>query len=434
MTKRTVGLQAKLFRVFAAQALLIGAAAIAGVYATAFIVEHVLVRAALQGEAEHFWGLYQQDPDVPLPNTQNLHGYMDRKGEGPLPPGFADIEPGFGRHELNGRMPIVFVSDFDDKRVYLVFDEEQVSELAFYFGIAPLSAVLLTIYLLMWLAFRQSRRAISPIVTLAREVEQVDPLKADLNEFEFTAAEGANSEVMVLINAIRQLVERLRRFLERERSFTRDASHELRTPLAVISGNADLLQTSEQLSASDKNAVERIKNTVRDMRELTETLMLLAHEDEAALLAEQVIVNDLMDELLDQLGPLIANSGNQVDKDYMALLEINASPQVLKILFTNLLRNALAYTDQGTITVQVSDDRVAIHDTGRGISAQDLEHVFEPFVRAGEQKHGDRKGHGLGLAIVKRLCDRHQWRIVAESELGVGTTVAIVFKDSGLLP
>ncbi|MFW6340362.1 MAG: hypothetical protein ACOC0Q_05780, partial [Wenzhouxiangella sp.] len=169
-------LDTKLVRVFILQILAISVATVAGVYAAALVVENVLVREALNGEAEHFWSLHAEDPDFPLPNTNNLRGYLARDGDdSAVPAWLQDHSPGFRRvAEAPGSEPVVHVSERDGDRLFLVFDEVQVSALAFYFGIAPLTGVLLLIYILTWVGYIMSRRAVSTVVKLSEAVRNYD--------------------------------------------------------------------------------------------------------------------------------------------------------------------------------------------------------------------------------------------------------------------
>ena len=169
------GIKAQLIRVFVLQILAISVATVLGVYAAAFVVEQVLVREALNGEAEHFWTHYEKNPSFPLPNTNNLNGYFAGGAEGEVPEWLQGVEPGFGRHRTPaGGEPVVHVSEHSGKRLILVFDEMQVSSLAFYFGIAPLTGVLLLIYVLTWVGYVLSRRAVSTIVQLAEAVRSFE--------------------------------------------------------------------------------------------------------------------------------------------------------------------------------------------------------------------------------------------------------------------
>ena len=163
------GLQYKLSRVFFIQALLISIAVVLGIFVSAKIFEDVLVKEALQGEAQHYWARFDTDKSAPRPDTLNLIGYIAVDGDfSEVPTSLKDLGPGYFRTELNGKKPIVYIEDRANARLFLVFDEEQVSALAFYFGIVPLSLALIVIYLLSWYSYRQSRQAVSPVIKLAR--------------------------------------------------------------------------------------------------------------------------------------------------------------------------------------------------------------------------------------------------------------------------
>ena len=106
------------------------------------------------------------------------------------------------------------------------------------------------------------------------------------------------------------------------------------------------------------------------------------------------------------------------------LLETEAPERVLGIIFHNLLRNAMTFTESGEVSVHVDAHSVTVRDTGCGMSDADLERAFEPFYRAHDRSN---EGYGLGLAIVARLCRRFGWPLEAESELGVGTSFRVSF-------
>jgi len=419
-------IKTKLVRVFVLQILAISIATVLGVYGAAFVVEQVLVREALNGEAEHFWSNYEQDPSFPLPNTNNLRGWMTGGRPDQAPPAWlAGLEPGFDRRQAaDGRDPVVHVSERDGKHLLLVFDEMQVSALAFYFGIAPLSAVLLLIYLLTWIGYVLSRRAVSTVVQLADVVRSFDFQEGNFDAFRLDEfADTSDPEVLALINALEQFSSRLASFVTRERNFTRNASHELRTPLAVLKGNLDLLHKFPDTSKRDE-VVERMRRTVRDMESLVETLLILARESESKLSWSSVVLNDLVAEQIDQVRRAVPKPGVETRITAEALLETEAPERVLAIIFQNLLRNALTFTDKGEVSVHIDAHSVSIRDTGCGMTETELERVFEPFYRAHDRSN---EGYGLGLAIVSRLCRRFGWPLEVESELGEGTVFRVNF-------
>ena len=425
------GLHYKLIKAFLLQILLISLATLLGVFSAEQIVERVLVRQALVGEAAHFWKQYRQNPDFPKPDTLNLKGYLavgNNTFEIPKP--LQQLRPGYFRTDLNGRKPIVYIEDQGNARLYLVFDEEQVAALAFYFGVVPLSLILLLIYLFAWLSYRQSRNAISPVIKLAQVVEQFDFRRQsfaqlDLNDLRQTS----DSDVIKLIDALDHFTERLEHFIKREKNFTRDASHELRTPLAVIKSSLALLQKRRDFQPNENRSIAMIDNTLRDMEGLIDTLLLLARGESSPLPEEDVLINDLLITLVEQITHVLGNDKISLEVRQNCLLSIPAAEKVLAILFTNLLRNAFSYTRQGVIAITIDDKQVSVSDTGVGMTQQQLQHVFEPFYRA----DSDSNGHGLGLTIVKQLCNRYGWKLKIRSKLGEGTCITVLFPKARLL-
>ncbi|WP_376697352.1 sensor histidine kinase [Wenzhouxiangella sp. EGI_FJ10305] len=427
------GLRTRLVRVFLLQVLAISIATVLGVYAAAWVVERVLVQEALNGEAEYFWDQYEANSDFPLPDTNNLTAYLAEDGDmSTVPEWLRDEEPGFGRgHRSDRSMPVVHVSELGDDRLYLVFDEMQVSSLAWYFGIAPLTGVLLLIYMLTWIGYVMSRRAVSTVVQLADAVRNYDFRSGKLEELSETDfGETTDTETLALINAFNQFIHRLESFIQRERNFTRNASHELRTPLAVLRSNLGLLAKQSDDEARAKT-VERMNRTVRDMEALVETLLILARESGSRLNWSSVVLNDLLTDLLEQIGATFDRPEMTTGVRANGLLEVSAPERVLAIVFTNLLRNALSYTERGHVHVLIDRNGVTVQDSGCGMSEADLERMFEPFYRGHDRSN---EGYGLGLSIVRRLCDRFGWHLHADSELGAGTEIRVEFPQATFKP
>ena len=152
-------------RVYALQVLAISIAALIGVGMTYVIVENVLTREALATEATYYWDYVGKDPNHPLPNVRNMMGYLAQGDDySGVPEPLRSLDVGFGSADNIPGSPPVHVSQRGDKTLYLVFAEAQVADLVFYFGLAPLAAVLLTVYILLFLTYRLSHAAISPHV------------------------------------------------------------------------------------------------------------------------------------------------------------------------------------------------------------------------------------------------------------------------------
>ena len=437
-----LGLSARLGRLFALQLTVIGIATLIGIHITQLVVEDLLTRRALVLEAAHFWMRHAANPGQPLPDTANMRGYLrpnasggeDGRGvqaagadEAGMPAALLNEEPGFRRIELDRRSRIIHVSDRGGARLYLVFDADRVSDLAFYFGTVPLSIVLLLIYAALFIAYRWSQAALSPIVRLAKQLEAVDLDRPRSFKLELKAlGDSADGEVATMIDALIEFTERLDAALERERVFTRDAGHELRTPVAVFKGSLDLLERDAERPQQDRLALARMRRTVRDMESLLETLLLLAREESSAFSGKATEIKPLIEAEAAALEALAEQRGNRVELRCDIDLRVEAPAQVVRIVIGNLLRNALSYTQDGKVEVAVLHAGVCIEDTGSGMTPEELDNAFEPFFRS-EPSRKATHGHGLGLSIVRRLARHYGWTVEVSSEPGRGTAVTVGF-------
>ncbi|MFK7957258.1 MAG: sensor histidine kinase [Lysobacterales bacterium] len=420
------GIRRRLFFSFALQAGAISLALLLGVAGTSWVLQGSLMERALFDEADTLTQRLRLDPHAPPPHTTNLRGYVSRSPSDPLPPYLAALDEGF--HKLDPVVPgaIAFVTRRDVGTLYLVFQQEYVLSLSLLFGIVPLGIVLLTIYLITWCTYRMSHSAVSPLVQLARRVENLNLNRLDDAEFDPEKFANSHDEVYVLTGALRQLGGRIQRFVERERNFTRDASHELRSPVTVIQMAADMLMEEGDLAPYQERTVRRIQNVAKDMQALIEALLMLARESGEGLAMKEFSVNEVAAAELDRYQFLIRNKSVSLSCSDRVQLHVMGPPSVLAVMIGNLIRNACAYTNEGGVKVIVGRGFVSVDDTGAGMTEEAVNKVFEPFYRGGRSGKG---GHGVGLTIVKRLADRFGWPVEIQSELGVGTCATIYFPE-----
>ena len=159
---------------------------------------------------------------------------------------------------------VVYKSRQGDNDLYLLYFRDQVDSLAMYYGLFPLTLILIFLYTTLWFSYRFSRRMVSPVSWLANQVNRIDfnakqisPINLDEIPFE------TDEEIQLLANSIVHLGERVDKFIERERNFTRDASHELRSPLTVIRIATDMLQSEQSLSALATSSLQKIRARCR---------------------------------------------------------------------------------------------------------------------------------------------------------------------------
>jgi signal transduction histidine kinase len=428
------GLRRKIWIAFILQVAAISFATVLGVYGASAVLQDVLIHRALVDEAAHYWRRFDADPGAELPDTFNMKGHLHRPGAdaGVLPEYLHELEPGYHSLPRARGGTLVYVEDRPAGRLFLEFKQEQVTALAFFFGAVPLVFVLIVIYVVAWATYRLSRRAVSPVIWLAEVVQKWDPKHPDIGQLR---PEGlpidVEGEVEVLANALHSFGSRISGLLERERNFTRDASHELRTPLTVIHAACELLEGEPDLPPHVLRTLVRIRGSAMDMEALIGAFLLLAREDDSALPNERVVVNTIVREELDRAEPLVHGRPVELVLREDARFCLLAPSRVLAVVLSNLIRNACAYTSEGTVTVVVGADFVRVGDTGEGMSEDELARVFDPFYRVQPQRGG---GHGLGLAIVQRLAERFDWRVSLHSRAGVGTSAQVRFPSARQLP
>lgn len=424
------GIRARLGRLFVLQISVISVAVIAAVFATAYIVTDVLSRAALEGEAAYFWKRYASDASVPLPDTDNMIGYLAPGGAlAKVPAELAEREPGFGPVHFEGRDSLLHVSDGPGGRLYLVFRQEQVSRLILYFGVIPAAFVLLLIYALSYVVYLLSQRAVSPLVRLARRLESYRPADRGYGALQLDdLREDADDETLTMVGALEDFAARLEDFALREREFTRDASHELRTPIAVLAASLDLLELNTARPTAEQQALVRMRKAVLHMQSLIDNLLLLAREDPLPVLPEGADINTLVGEQIELLRDRALENGNTVLLEERARVRLPVPERLFSVAFGNLLSNALNYTRDGTVRVRIDADSVSVEDTVPGMTATDVQRVFEPFFRGDQARQEGAQGHGLGLAIVQRIARRFRWQVDLQSEPGRGTRVTLGFR------
>ncbi|HEX7348428.1 MAG TPA: HAMP domain-containing sensor histidine kinase [Rhodanobacteraceae bacterium] len=398
-----------------------------GVYAAASSSRKAIAHQELDREAAYYAAQLQRHPAAPLPDTWLLRGYLHPIGgsAAAVPARFAALPPGYHQvDQPDGTVGTVLVKDTSRGRLYLLFNNDRPNRVVMLFGLIPVVLVVLIIYLATYLTYRASRRAVSPVIELARVVRRWNPNQPDPASLapERLAA-TSDSEVEVLVTALYNFANRLEAFVERERNFTRDASHELRTPLTVMKIAVDVLG-DETLTPFGERSLARIRRAVHEMEALIETFLVLARESDSGLRAEDFLANDVVETEVARYREL--QEGKPVELRYVphARFALHAPPRVFAVMVGNLIRNACLYTDHGSITVEVETDKVRVTDTGCGMSEEDLERAFQAFYRG---SHTGNRGHGIGLAIVRRIADRYDWRVTLESTLGKGTRATVHF-------
>ncbi|HET8764304.1 MAG TPA: HAMP domain-containing sensor histidine kinase [Rhodanobacter sp.] len=277
---------------------------------------------------------------------------------------------------------------------------------------------LLSLAIGLWL----SRKVLKPVTLLAQRIR--DFRKA--GKAEPLAQNFADDEVGELAHALDEYSVRLTAMVEHDREFNSDVSHELRTPLAVIASTTELLQGSPDLTPKLAERLKRIERASRQATELIEALLLLSRaERRGPTRGETTEVAKVAADVIESQRPQVRGKPLDVELEARAPLSVNAPASVLSVALTNLIGNAIKYTLEGSVRVEITADRIEVVDTGPGIKPEDAERLFQRGVR-GEGAGGS--GAGLGLAIVRRLCDLYGWHVSMRPRVGTnGAIASIVF-------
>jgi len=424
--------RSKLSRKMTLQACLIGLMAVLSIGFASVVIEQFLVREGLTGEANHFWESYTQNSSFQPPNTENLKGYLtDVDSSVGLPEPLQGYGLGFQKMHGQTAHSLMYTTERLGKRLHLLFDGESVLRLALYFGVFPLAIVLALIYITAWWVYRESNYLLSPIVWLANKFDRFDPAHANASLEDLSNIPGdVDWEVEKLVTSFSSYSRRIQRFVERERAFTRDASHEFRTPLTVIKMASDLLLAEQELDDYSKKYVTRIKGSARDMEELIDAFLILARETDKEFEDEQTVIANVVEREIKSADIYLDNKPLLVEVDEQYPLEIFTARKVVAIVLGNLIRNAVLYTNEGSVSVTIKEHSVVIEDTGIGMTEEQTKKIFQPYYRAEQTGKTSRKGYGVGLTIVKRLSNRFNWAVEVESEVDVGTRIEVFFDES----
>ena len=268
-------------------------------------------------------------------------------------------------------------------------------------------------------------RALSPVkkvTATAQSIASSSDLSRRVNY------RGSKDEIGQLATTFDQMIEQLDRLLQSQRIFVADASHELRGPLTVIRGNLDLLKRN--LSEEDRSeSIRVLEAEMTRMTRVVNDLLVLAEVESGQLDREQMV--SLKELLLDAHERALQLAGErQVVVGRQEDLWVKGDAHRLDQLIGNLVGNAIKYTPEGgTVTLSLYQDgdwaRLDVADTGMGIPAEHLPHIFERFYRVDKARSRRSGGSGLGLAIVKGIAEQHGGKISVTSEPGKGTTFSV---------
>ena len=242
-----------------------------------------------------------------------------------------------------------------------------------------------------------------------------------------------HDELSALSDEFNDLVERLQRSENKRRQFVSDASHELKTPLASIKLLSDSILQNTMDPETVKEFVNDIGNEADRLNRMSQKLLNLAKtEDHPEPDLEIVYIRPTIEKVCRMLQTIADNNRVSITIDIQQDTTILVQEDDLYQILFNLVENGIKYNKPDgflTITLSRNEDQacITIQDTGMGIPADALEHIFERFYRVDKARSRSTGGSGLGLSIVRSMVDRNKGTIRAESIENSGTVFYLSF-------
>jgi signal transduction histidine kinase len=388
------------------------------------MIVHPVWREILQSSTDHYVSGGRLIPAKQLPATGVIRGWHLTGNAVPadMPEYFLRLNAGFhDEHQLDAydseRSYAVLVTPVADGRIVMSVD---ITDLENYQNMTARVSVLIAVLsgvmilgAILWI-YRSMKR---PMQALAQRMEELDPEQpAQRLATDFTLKEL--HDIALIVN---RHLERVERFIQRERSLLDQASHEFRTPIAVIAGAVDVIKLYE-LPAEAERPLTRIESTVGNLTEIMSALLFLSREPDLTSPVQSTRLDTLTAALIEDHGYLLQGSGAAFVIDEFHPVVLECPEAMVRIVVSNLLRNAAEHSHAGPIRISLTADRLSVVNSAGDFDAAE---AARRYTRALGDSSTQGSGQGLGLFITRRICERFRWTLLIASA-GAGQTVARV--------
>ncbi|WP_324039626.1 ATP-binding protein [Aeromonas dhakensis] len=332
-------------------------------------------------------------------------GILLRSPSAPSQP-LGALAPGFNSVTKDNHEWRTFTLYNQDAQTWLIVAErdDERSELASKMATLTMLPLLITLPFLLGLLWWLISRGLAPLRQLAQAIGERHPANLSPLNLKIRA-----QELTPLTNEINRLMHALADTIEREKQFTNEAAHELRTPLAVLRIHSENALAAEDAESRQHSLQKMLLALDRSDRLLRQLLTQARIDNQQGLELSELNLNQLLQGTLATLAPIALKKDQQLSLEGTEQLTVMGQATLLELMFSNLIDNALRYTQaQGEIVVEACQEghrvRVDIRDNGPGIPTAALSRLCERFFRVNPQQ-GD--GVGLGMAIVSRIAQLH---------------------------
>lgn len=311
---------------------------------------------------------------------------------------------------------------------------ETTGPLAWYFSILSTILVLSSLFTIILsgvAGYMLSKWGLKPLDQLIEQVHSISPQRLSQRIRHY----NVENEIYELIQAFNLLLDRMEETLVSQQRFVADASHELRTPLSIIEGYVSLLQRwGKDKPEVREEALAALKQECTRLFRLIEDLLSLAKLQDVSHSGAEMKIQPFAPLLLEVKQAWLSVYPKQINLsfEWEESLCLVMDRDKIRRLFDILLDNARKYTEQGEVKVAAYSDKEWIHirveDTGIGIPAKEIPHIFRRFYRVEKSRNRKKGGSGLGLAIAQSIVDDHQGTIRIEPAASGGIQVHVLLK------
>lgn len=347
----------------------------------------------------------------------------------PIPKAYRNVPEGYSEYETPQKASFLYRIDSGGVTYILETDQTEFEEIEQRLNVVIYVFAGIMLLLSLLLAWALARTVTRPLRELAREVRRC----AESPDFRPLSVRTDNDEVGYLARVCESSLKRLHETLERERLFASDLSHELRTDLAVVSTTAELLEGTGGLAPRQSAQMQKISRAAAHMQLVTRALLSLVRtKGIQSAEADAVPLTRAARKVLER-----ERSGLHGGRVRLELRDGTTSggplaPEgMVTLVLDNLVRNAVRYTDEGAVTVDLTDRGFRVTDDGHGIAEDELDKIFEPHYR-GRGCRG--AGMGIGLSIVSRICEREGWIVSAGRAPGRGACFSVLMRPGDKAP
>jgi signal transduction histidine kinase len=240
-------------------------------------------------------------------------------------------------------------------------------------------------------------------------------------------------EINDLVDSFNQMIHRLKNGVQVLEQFNSDVSHELKTPLTVLKSEIEITLNKPREQEYYEKSLRTMQTEIDRIQDIVDNLLLLTKytKENVKQTFQETSLDSVLLTTIDKFNNMLKEHKIKLHIKQFEPIIIKANPVLMSTIFSNLIDNAIKYSQKGTnIYINLYEDEkihFKIQDEGIGISEKNLEKVQDRFYRVDESRNKKIKGFGLGLSIVRNSIALHNGTLQISSKENIGTTIEVIF-------